>query len=198
MNKIVKGVDYPDVSTWTLQLGVVEKILSQWPEWQDTIHWIIPHMEAGIEILMVFYKWQTFVKSYTNDRDDVPVVQTIPWGHATNMESGLQIKLSILVAFDPKPPLTNQAAPTIGVHHSTVVSMASWLTPRLTTATTSKLQNKQSYIAEKEHRTIIARLLFMELPVPGNATWPSAQVAQPRNIRPVFSMMWFMDMHTDG
>ena len=90
-NKIVKGSDYPDVSNWTLQLGVLEKILSNWPEWQDTIHWIIPHVEAGTEILMMFYKWQTVLKSYTNDRDEIPAVQTIPWGHATNMESGLQI-----------------------------------------------------------------------------------------------------------
>ena len=173
-NKIVKGSGYPDVSNWTLQLGVLEKILSNWPEWQDKPSWNHTPM-----IVMKYLLFRPFLG-----------VMRQTWRVVS--------KSSTPVAFDLQPPLMNQAAPTIGVHHSIVVSMVSWLTSRLTTKTTSNLQNKQSYIAEGEHRMSIVRLLSMELPMLVNVIWQSAQVAQQRNIRPVFSMMWFMDMHTVG
>lgn len=90
-DKIVKGEHYPDASNWSVQLGALEQILANWNEWHDTIQWIIPHVESRTQMLMIFYKWQTPIKSYTNDRDEIPPVQTIPWGHATTIESGLQI-----------------------------------------------------------------------------------------------------------
>ena len=83
-NKIIQGFDYPDVSSWTPQLQMLEHILSNWEHWEDRIELILPHVEekSGTPVLMIFYKWQTPNRSYTNDKDATPAVQTIPWGHA--------------------------------------------------------------------------------------------------------------------
>ncbi len=85
-DKIGKGDHYPDVSNWSAQLGVLEHILSNWKEWPETVQWILPHIESGTPILMVFYNWQTPIRSYTNNRDAILPVQTVPWGHATTIE----------------------------------------------------------------------------------------------------------------
>ena len=40
---------------------------------------------------MIFYNWQSPDRSYTNEREAIPIIQTIPWGHATTIDSGIQI-----------------------------------------------------------------------------------------------------------
>ena len=86
-------VDGYDVSSWTTQMQMLEHILSNWTGWQQQIHLILPQIEekTNIPVLMIFYKWQTPVRSYTNNKELIPAVQTIPWGHATSMDSGIQI-----------------------------------------------------------------------------------------------------------
>ena len=82
-----------NVSSCTTQMQMLEHILSNWNGWQDHVHIILPQMDekTNTPVLMVFYQWQTPVRSYVNKKDLIPAVQTIPWGHATNMESGIQI-----------------------------------------------------------------------------------------------------------
>ena len=91
--KIIQQEGYPDISTWTTQLQTLEHILSNWEDWEDHVHLIIPHVDekSSSQILMIFYNWQTPNRSYTNEKDPIPTIQTIPWGHATTMDSGIQI-----------------------------------------------------------------------------------------------------------
>ncbi len=85
--KIVNGFD---ACHWSTPMQKLEHILSNWDR---HVHLILPQIDekANLPILMIFYHWQTPIRSYTNHTDPVPVVQTIPWGHATNIDSGIQI-----------------------------------------------------------------------------------------------------------
>ena len=82
-----------NVSNCATQMQMLEHIFSNWNGWQNHIHTILPQMDekTNTPVLMVFYQWQTPIRSYVNKKDLIPAVQTIPWGHATNMESGIQI-----------------------------------------------------------------------------------------------------------
>ena len=88
--KIVSGFD---ASHWSTPMQKLEHILSNWEGWQRDVHLILPQIDekANLPTLMIFYQWETPIRSYTNHTDPVPVVQTIPWGHATNIDSGIQI-----------------------------------------------------------------------------------------------------------
>lgn len=90
--KIQQGSQYPNIVNWSDKLQLLEEIFTQWPDWEHTVEFIIPHQDGEHRILMVFYKWRSNdARSYVNNRDEVPILHTIPWGHATDFTSGLQI-----------------------------------------------------------------------------------------------------------
>ena len=163
-SKIVTGAHYPDVPNWTVQLRVLERILANWNEWQDTSHWIIPHVEAGTEILMIFY---TSGKHRPNHTPTIVMKSRQCKQFLGDMPPLLKVvsKLSTLVAYGPQQQSMSLAAPTIGAHPSIVVSTANLWIPRLTTTTTFPWQNRPSYIAGRKHQMNIVQLLFTALPM---------------------------------
>ena len=89
-----KIVNSYDVSSWTTQMQMLEHIFSNWTGWQNQVHLILPQIEEKtniIPVLMIFYKWQSPARSYSNNKDLIAAVQTYPWGHATDINSGIQI-----------------------------------------------------------------------------------------------------------
>ena len=88
-----KIVNNHDVSSWTTQMQMLEHIFSNWTDWQNQVHLILPQIEekTSTPVLMIFYNWQSPARSYSNNKDLIAAVQTYPWGHATDINSGIQI-----------------------------------------------------------------------------------------------------------
>ena len=88
-----KIVNNHDVSSWTTQMQMLEHIFSNWTGWQNQVHLILPQIEekTNTPVLMIFYNWQSPSRSYSNNKDLIAAVQTYPWGHATDINSGIQI-----------------------------------------------------------------------------------------------------------
>ena len=88
-----KLADGFNASSCATQMQMLEHILSNWNGWQDHVHIILPQMDEknNTPVLMVFYQWKQPIRSYVSKNEPIPVIQTIPWGHATNMDSGIQI-----------------------------------------------------------------------------------------------------------
>ena len=72
-------------------MQMLEHIFSNWTGWQNQVHLILPQIEekTNTPVLMIFYNWQSPSRSYSNNKDLIAAAQAYPWGHATDINSGI-------------------------------------------------------------------------------------------------------------
>ena len=188
-----KVVDGYDVSSWATPMQKLEHILSNWQSWQRHVHLILPQIEesTNLPVLMIFYHWQTPIRSYTNNKDPFPVLQTIPWGHATNMDSGIQIVNSGGIL----PASTEDES---GNTYHWCPSFYCRVNGNLVENKIDQLPNRPSYTAGRDLPTHNGLSLFMASLILVSGTWQSPRAAPPQSIPLVFSLTWCTDMPTDG